>query len=243
MKRIRMTALVNSSNRLKRVLILFKAFYKSDKALGILYRAIEIEKPSSYADVKLPPGLEVGAGYITKRLRPLVEKHLPPKINMGKIQNMLVHKFKEYVAELTHIAHAHSLSGDAMARLDEQELVLGTLMATSNQPRQRKEKVATAKLHMRNLVKLTEMHFGELKAESTKEEMRMNMQVAWEAWKFSVTQADTFGGPSFGLIALGSILRLLKRLSAEEEPLGVMQPESYYQGIVELGTGEVWDGE
>jgi len=98
-------------------------------------------------------------------------------------------------------------------------------------------------LHMRNLVKLTEMHLGEVKADATKEDIRKGIRVAWEAWQFSVTQADTFGGSSFGLISLGCVLRLLKKLSTEEESLGAMQPDSFYKGVVELGAGELWDGE
>jgi RNA-dependent RNA polymerase len=221
------------------------AYYRSDKALGQLYRAIQIEKPSSFADIRLPPGLEVGPAYISKRLRPLVEKHFPPstgnKNDQRVITTKLVNWFKDYVAELTHIAHAHSLSTDALVRLDEQELVLGTIMAPSTQPRHRREKVARLKLHMRNLVKMTALNFGQLKANTTRMELQSSLKMAWESWEFSVNQADTFGGPSFGLIALGYTLRVLKLLSAKAELSDGMQQEMFYNGIVELGVGESWD--
>ena len=153
----------------------------------------------------------------------------------------LVNWFKEYVAELTHIANCHTISSDAMDRLKEQELILGTIMSPSSQPRHRKEKVARLKLNMRNLVKLTSLHFGQLKADMTKEELQSGLGMAWEGWKFSITQADTFGGSSFGLISLGYVLRALKLLSAREETFGIIEPEMYNNGIVVLGAEESWD--
>jgi RNA-dependent RNA polymerase len=217
-------------------------FYHSDKALGQLFRAIDVEIADSFSEDKLPPGLEVGPAFISKKLRPLVQKEiLSMQLNRRLVNEKLVDWFAEYVAELTHIAHAHSLSTDATVRLSEQELVLGTINQKSAQPRNRKEKVARLKLHMRNLVKLTSYNFGEPKMTATKEELRLGLQMAWEAWNFSITQADVFGGPSFGLIALGHILKTLKLISTKNETLNIIEPDLFEGGILEMGNGESWD--
>ena len=198
-------------------------YYKSDRALGHLYRGITLED--------IPDALpqhqgNAGAHPITKALDPLVRRHCPPGSSGPLPTAWIGSLYVTYREELTYISSAFSLSRAPGSRLREEELVIGTILAKCTHKGYRTSRLRAMRDNVGFLVQdVKEQLVGRLEGLSESEKLAG----AWDAWKFSLEKAssstsENFGPESFGLIGLGLVLEYLEKLEGENWPRTAQQP-------------------
>ena len=187
-------------------------YYRSDRALGHLYRNIDLEK--------MPEAVTQHQGSaeadpIFKVLEPLVRRQLPELHGRTPTAGIDL-LYVTYREELVYIASTFCLSHGPNARLREEELVIGTILARSTHKRHRKDRTQAMKENMGFLVyDVREQLVGRLD-ELSEGELREKLTVAWDAWRLGLAKAasESFGPESFALIGLGLVLECLDRLGS-----------------------------
>ncbi|KAI6030048.1 RNA dependent RNA polymerase-domain-containing protein [Pisolithus marmoratus] len=182
---------------------------KSPRALGCLYRNIKLEKDRPRPSMQ--PGREET---ISDVLRPLVECKLRGYKPLTD-QSWLDSVYTVYRGELKYISAAYSLSKTA---LSEEELVMGMILANSSSEAHKRERVFAMNESLSSLLRVTrESILGEL------QEVRWQLARAWKAWTYHTLDIQKtcnesgkppFGSHSFGLIALGLVLKCLARMGS-----------------------------
>jgi RNA-dependent RNA polymerase len=120
--------------------------------------------------------------------------------------------FGRYSNELLNICATHTLSYSKNAMLSEEEVIIGTIVAKSSQPRRRKDLMSKMREQTDLLVRgIREELAGE---EGSSHEDALGR--AWVCWKFSVAYHKRFGAKSFGWIALGAIFEAIKAIEDAE---------------------------
>jgi hypothetical protein len=209
-------------------------YYRSDRALGQLFRAVSVGKIPTPSG-RLPPGLPVSQGHqlIGRTLRPVVEKYCGSQQNLTEHRRDIKEIFEQYVVELNHLAYSHALSTDSLAKLQEEEIVLGTIMAPSTQERHRKEMMSSLRLNARELVNLVSSQIGEFDKNSPRSELAIILARVWTMWCLSVQNTGDFGKHSFGLIALDIFFRVLAALEDRQDLAAGVQGNAFYTGTYE----------
>jgi hypothetical protein len=190
-------------------------YYKSDRALGHLYRGITLE---DIPDALPPHQGNPEAHPISKVLDPLVRRHCLPG-SLGHTPTTWIESlYVTYREELAYISSAFSLSKAPGFRLREEELVIGTILAKSTHKGYRTSRLRAMRENMGFLVQdVKEQLVGRLEGLS-ESALKERLAVAWDAWRFSLAKAtsEKFGPESFGLIGLGLVLDCLERLGSED---------------------------
>lgn len=189
-------------------------YYKSDRALGHLYRGITLE---DIPDALPPHQGNADAHPISKVLDPLVHRHCLPGSSAHTPTTWIESLYVTYREELAYISSAFSLSKAPGYRLREEELVIGTILAKSTHKGYRTSRLRAMRENMGYLVQdVKEQLVGRLEGLS-ESALQEKLAVAWDAWRFSLAKAtsETFGPESFGLISLGLVLECLERLGGE----------------------------
>jgi len=195
-------------------------YYESTRAIGYLFRAIKLEdnteelafdprlatlKEKSKPVPPPPPPVEA----ISLTLEPIVASYLKGVQNPGACDS-IPSLFSRYCLELKYICLTHTLSHDPDARLREEEVVIGTILAKCTQARWRRDRMEQMRI---NAGQLVQSIAAELKAPvDTREKLAMG----WEAWKYSRANTTEYGHLSFGLIALEGIFKSLELLRGDE---------------------------
>lgn len=125
------------------------------------------------------------------------------------------HLFDDFRQELRYICQTHALSTkrkDGM--LTEEEVLVGTIVANTSQPRQRKDQMAKMRERSTTLV-------GRVRDELSGDKeipLRTWIYRSWIAWQYSAALArrGVFGSRSFGFIALGSAFEAVKTMEDHE---------------------------
>ncbi|KAH7883307.1 RNA dependent RNA polymerase-domain-containing protein [Phlebopus sp. FC_14] len=186
-------------------------YYESTRALGHLYRNIELEKlPEITANMTGDP--------ISRELERQIRRHLQGRRRESDTE-WLDSVFSSYHDELVYMSTTYTLAGVAGARLLEEELVVGTILAKCSQKRYRKDRVYAMKENVGFLVQDTRRELVGTMEEASEEELRTNLASGWAAWEYSTlktygSEKPPFGICSFGLIALGVVLECLERLGS-----------------------------
>lgn len=128
--------------------------------------------------------------------------------------------FRRFKDELICICATHSLSESE--RLSEAEVVVGTILAQSTQPRRRSEEIYRMNLHLRDVeAELTEIiTYGKEWERMSEPEVKQALEFSWSAWKLMtddiarMDDRDIFGKNSFTLLMLDIIFECLGRLKA-----------------------------
>ena len=180
-------------------------YYFSSRALGELYRAIELGDPPNTTS-------STYNRTISFALQPVINTHLGCHVqsdgNSPEIQKLL----QLYVDELAYICLTHTLSSSSDVRLKEEEVVVGTILAKCSQRRWRSDRMYRMGTHSQVLVhEIKRGLMKDVEAPSS-DELKAGLLKAWEAWNFSLRNRGKFGFNSFGLIALGVIFDCLDRL-------------------------------
>ncbi|KAI6013233.1 RNA dependent RNA polymerase-domain-containing protein [Pisolithus marmoratus] len=172
-------------------------YYESSRALGYMYRSIELEK--------LPDG-----GVSDMR------SDMP---STDRSWEDIASVYTGYQEELIYISTTYSLSKTA---LSEEELVIGTVLANCSNREYKKDRVYAMKESLSFLLRVTrEALVGELHEDQT-EEIAGQLARAWKAWNYTLdiqrasndSGTSLFGSHSFGLIALGLVLECLARMGS-----------------------------
>ena len=205
-------------------------YYESDKALGYMFRSITLrdlnEPIDNFPTVFLAPLDDP----ISRALAPLVQSTLNnntniitttpapplglPTVEIPQPEELHAH----YVREMRYICVTHTLVDKPDVRLKEEEVVLGTILATTTQPRWRADRAFRMRLHSGALVRdiRARMVPKEKEDKPTDEELRAGLPIAWGMWCWAQEHRDSDVEfiEGFSLIALGAVLDCLKGLKA-----------------------------
>ncbi|KAJ6573969.1 RdRP-domain-containing protein [Mycena vulgaris] len=212
------------------------AYYPSVKILGKLYRSVPIDDyhpDPEELEQQLTDGNRIQTGLASMGLRSLglpALTHDPSEDLLEEMRNIL----DEYSDQLIVIAKTHTISKRANASLSEAELVSGTIQERYSDHRKRREAVSAMNLQTGELVKAIRHEFvspayreKEDAAEDEdddeddawddgddEERRREKFERAWAAWLVAEEALDdepsAYGPSSFGLLALGTILEVIK---------------------------------
>ncbi|PFH51174.1 hypothetical protein AMATHDRAFT_3305 [Amanita thiersii Skay4041] len=193
-------------------------YYESDRALGYLFRAITLEIPEAEAtemvELKGNGSAAPLTDAISLTLMPIVEHCLGFEIESDEEQlEPAVLLFRQYVNELSYICATHTISTQPNARLQEAEVVAGTILDSCTQKRYRQDRTYRMKNQVNALVHDVRRQFVEEDlAKVDVCDLQEGLRRAWLAWEQSQSNTKAFGANSFGLIALGMILDILDKL-------------------------------
>ncbi|KAI0325538.1 RdRP-domain-containing protein [Cubamyces sp. BRFM 1775] len=197
-------------------------YYESSRALGELFRNFTFDMkpivppPSSYPNgtPEPPSGERPLSDSISRTLHGAIAHHLGQFANADKDVGALEPLFRYYAEELRYVCATHALSDRTDARLCEEEVVVGTILAKSADARWRKERMYRMRVHAGQLVR--HMKQVRLRAPQGKdgdaEELVGALRRAWLAWDYGMRNRGVFGASSFSMIALGVVLEMLEKL-------------------------------
>ncbi|KAK7064732.1 RdRP-domain-containing protein [Favolaschia claudopus] len=211
-------------------------YYPSRKILGMLYRSVPDE--DYHPDQAELRQQQTGGAEIEDALASLSLRRLGLASLSDPIGEDLLEEMREildaYTDQLMIIAKTHTISKRANAHLSEAELVSGTIQERYD-PRKRREAVSAMNLQTGELVKAIRYEFqspdyrpaadqedeDDDESDDDEEDMagdeerrRDKFGRAWAAWFVAEEALDedasAFGPSSFGLLALGTILEVVK---------------------------------
>ena len=213
-------------------------YYESPRALGQLYRAVTLKSPPQRAKEE---SADPQKDNITFVLRPRVLEVIPDLDKVegtGKSQilNEVLHAFDQYQDELSYICQTHVITNQPGARLTEEEIVTGTIVAKasplelnhsqhligsgsrqSTEAKWRNERVYRMRLNSTALAHETRRRLtpGWKRSENlgTVEAIKRG----WVAWIFSIRNRAQFAANTFGMIALAIIFDGLNTLALAAE--------------------------
>lgn len=198
-------------------------YYKSDRALGFLFRSIDDLRP-------IPALVPVQSlsNSITERLLESVQRHLGDSATVNSHPLVLQNIFRHYADELRYICATHTLSDTPGVRVSEAEVVIGTILAKCSQSRWRKNRIYRMHHHasvlVRDIQRDLKEHAENTVSTSEESELIAGLRLAWSAWDLSLKLSceNEFAANSFGLIALGMVFDYLDAIELRE-PKGVVQ--------------------
>ncbi|KAF9265704.1 RdRP-domain-containing protein [Marasmius fiardii PR-910] len=216
-------------------------YYLSTRALGEMFRKhAPPDNDNSNANSKSQTKAEMALlDPISRVLRDKIEGYLFPHVDPGSSKDPeMKNLFSKYRDELRYICATHTLSNTPGVALLEAEVVMGTTLAKCSQNRWRKDRMWRMKTHASTLVKevnkiLSTCPDREL---DTRDQALYTLERAWYAWDLSLKRValgearERFGGHSFGLIALDSILKALETLGKLD------QQQQSQQGVTPNGN-------
>ena len=105
-------------------------YYESPRALGKLYRAVSLKSPPKRATEE---STEPCSDNITLALRPKVLGVVPNLHEVEQTREQEIMKiFEHYQDELLYISSTHAITNQPGARLAEEEIVTGTIVAKAS---------------------------------------------------------------------------------------------------------------
>ncbi|KAJ7785996.1 RNA-directed RNA polymerase 2 [Mycena metata] len=214
-------------------------FYKSDRAIGKLFRAInlpDVQRAATLSQFERrmiregrmrPPqvddlaetldGLDLDDDPMVLAIQANVARFIRTTARPPEIVEYIAQIFNRYASELQGICVAHTLSHGKTALLSEEEAVVGTIVAKTSQPRKRADLIASLRDKSDILVRgVKEELLGD-------DDVGWNecLQRAWLSFELAVELAGgeqkSFGALSFIWIALGAIFDAVKELEDEQK--------------------------
>lgn len=209
-------------------------FYESSRAIGRLFRAIDLpveqEGREAHRHRRGPPGRrrQTAVNDLGERLRNVnignrgddpvfiaVEDRVLDYIDTDRLTEVININdlFDEYAIQLQAICLSHTLSHARMAQLSEEEATVGTIVQKTSQRRKRKDMMAA-------LRESTDVLVRSIREELAGEDGVTNEQYlerSWIAWDFAreKSQLKKFGGESFAWLALGAIFDAIREIDEE----------------------------
>ena len=194
------------------VTVPYKLYYPSQRALGIMYRAITLEDPSIEVVPKGPPVL---SNLVNSMVQPYISTKFDPRCFSQDVKTL----FKYYQEEMQIISVTHTLNMDPAARLSEEEIVVGTIMGSYSNHRMRQDRIQRLKAHTEALVKdVGFLLVGPVNEDPQAPDFDVpKLKKAWEAWMYGACNARQFGANSFALISLSILFDLIEKIE-EKNP-------------------------
>ncbi|KAI0253582.1 RNA dependent RNA polymerase-domain-containing protein [Lactifluus subvellereus] len=195
-------------------------YYVSDRALGHLFREIDLYDPHKPLKGFLATSLSDIVALedpISRALAPLVQYMVGPGAgweSLGAVNAQAPGLHARYIREMQYICMTHTLVDAPDVRLTEEEVVLGTILANCTQPHWRQNRASRMKLHSGTLVGDIRSHIMPYGGTAAEPQLREGLRNGWATWGWAQRHRDKEFIESFSLIALGVILDCLKRLGA-----------------------------
>ncbi|KAI0651763.1 RdRP-domain-containing protein [Trametes meyenii] len=209
-------------------------FYESDRAIGKLYRSIDlpalrsvdrVARRKEYMQMRLGDDREGALAYIKGQFRAsqpsrrgnavfeAVRGRVAGFIRPNDFDDATVTSIWElyctYASRLRAICADHTLSRSAI--LTEEEAVVGTIVAKCSQPRKRRDL-------MGQLREQTALLVGDVRTELDGEDelpLEESLRRAWIAFRIAAIEKQYFGARSFGWTALGAVFDAIKEIEEE----------------------------
>ncbi|KAI5120647.1 hypothetical protein M0805_007984 [Coniferiporia weirii] len=212
-------------------------YYKSKRAIGELYRNIELPKFSTQLSVfsdannaenqNLPSkgtvdiprrddALCCAIQLRTSQLLCAVEDSLG---HLSRIEDV----FWKYSEQLKYICFSHTMNQSRHSKLSEAEAFIGTIKAKTALPKRRKELISRLREQTTQLVADIRYELGDGDDVTGQERLAL----AYTAWQMSLTmmEKDKFGSRSFFWVALGLLFDAIRVVEEEEyivQPAGIL---------------------
>ena len=207
-------------------------YYESDKALGRLYRKIELEdpiKPIEGLATECPGGAPPPEDAITRAIAPIIRRILNTATDNAATaaeqpgaDNDIEQMHEHYVREMRFICMTHTLVDAPDVQLRQEEVVLGTILANCVQSRWRTDRSYRMKLHAAELVRdISSQIIQYEEKQPSEEQLRTALTRAWATWCWTQHNREKDYIESFSLLVLGVVFDCLKRLGglpAESPP-------------------------
>jgi hypothetical protein len=209
-------------------------YYPSKKVLGVLFRRVPMEKRLEKRYENPTDGDKI---YDALNALGLYDLGLPPlQVPSDDLAEEMNHKLWAYCDQLLVIAKTHTITKSANVQLTEAELVSGTIQAKWPDPRKRREAETAMSLQTHELTKLVRQELREVDSHALEEDEddyddyddedwnadARESEIfnrAWAAWYVAEEALEEdrqcFGPQSFGLIALGIMLEVVKECRKE----------------------------
>ena len=143
---------------------------------------------------------------LRRRLHPLVDL-----VDTEELTSAAITLFDHYATELEYICYSYTLSRGATARLSEEEVFMGTIIAKSPQPRMRQDMTS----RMRDVTGTLVRRIREELEGGEGAPVQDWVNRAWTAWKVSIKKDGLFASKTFGWIAMRALFDGIKYLSDE----------------------------
>ncbi|KAG9045507.1 hypothetical protein FS837_006169 [Tulasnella sp. UAMH 9824] len=191
-------------------------YYESIRALGVLFRAVQLGDPE--------PGPTEQPLNQEDYIREVLQEKVFDILNNNAVQpvdpNIFHQLFARFSYELKYQCATHSLAQSGNSRLNEEEVVIGTILGkttAANESRKRRNLMERLGKQSKDLVKQIKREIlGDSSLLSPEEQLARAwtcLDVAWE-----MARANKFGKNSFSLLALASVLDVLQDIeNAEQE--------------------------
>jgi RNA-dependent RNA polymerase len=214
-------------------------FYQSTRAIGKLFRSIDLPDLRSVRDrARRSQKKQPKEGHEFSLEEVLAAFHLDDTNKEEDVVRMAVEDrvqffidtrpldedainyasqlFNRYASELRTICTTHTLTYSRSSMLTEEEAVMGTIVAKCSQPRKRKDLMA--KLREQTNLLVTAIREDLMGDEDLPLEDALTR--AWVAWELSAVEKDAFGAKSFGWVALGGIFEVIKDIEERDKQEG-----------------------
>jgi RNA-dependent RNA polymerase len=193
-------------------------YYRSTRALGELFRAIEIEDP--FIQISSPI---TGQSNLNRPLSDNISQALMPTINRlissvtDSDEQEIPIRFEEFSDELRYISCTHTLSESGGIHLREEEIFIGAIVSYTTDRRLRRNRTYNMREHAGAVVSEVKRFLLSNPEEPQLEDLKRS----WKAWEFSLIKQDQFGASTFGLLALNAIFECLDKVGALDNQLYV----------------------
>jgi RNA-dependent RNA polymerase len=206
-------------------------FYQSQKAIGRLFRAVDlpdvqvhtraarlrrqqVRDDDSEADLdQVFAALCMDDGQ-SDPLESAVERRVAEFISIDPDSNsvrLAIESLGRYSVELQGICACNALQRHKNAMLSEEEAVVGTIVAKCSQKRKRRDAIAQLREQTSYLINCLREELSGDEGSSLDDWLA----TAWAAWKVSRHFKDRFGALSFGWVALGEVFDAMKAIEQE----------------------------
>ena len=202
-------------------------YYESRKAIGRLFRAIELPALDTVRRVNRKQRKkmqEEDDDHLVAQFRrmSLRENDQVDVAVYGRVTDFIDadvdpdHRarafalFDRYTAELKTICASHTISYHRDAMLTEEEAAVGTIVARTSQPRHRRDMIS-------KLRDQTSLQVKGVRNELISEEdgFETKLAKAWALWRVTQEERELMGARTLGLIALGVIFDTIRDFEEE----------------------------
>ena len=209
-------------------------YYESKKAIGRLFRAIELPALDIVRRVNRTQRKKMDmdddddddfTGKIAGKLGRMslrdndevdiavygrINDFIDADVDRADHRDHALRLFERYAAELKTICASHTISYRRDAMLTEEEAAVGTIVAKTSQPRHRRDMIS-------KLRDQTNLQVKGVRNELISEEdgFETKLAKAWALWKVTREERESMGANTLGLIALGLIFDTIKEFEEE----------------------------
>lgn len=209
-----------------------KKFYESRRAIGKLFRAIDLPALHTMDEAQRNQRRQMAADELMLLEDVLIDfhtdecydevsstimDHVSSYIPLDDHDEQLISEIWEmaesFRLQLQTICADHTVSRTRDAVLTEGEAVVGTIVAKTSQRRKRKDAMSKLREHMSSLVQDVEHQLAGEPGTSPKDSLRRG----WVAYRISLLTAHQFGARGIGLIALREIFDCISAIDGDTD--------------------------